>query len=176
MYISQVSGERLQDHWSSGCFSHAEAHLFSARNCGPYICPICAKLFKKRKGLYEHERRHEKRAPYLCCNKPFFSKANYTRHRCNIHGEQKKYQCSHCDLRFGIKSDLNQHLRIVVKNYHVQCDVCFKFFGTEAKLMAHSVKHLPVSVKKFGCDVCHKRFRFLSGLSRHKKKHSDVKV
>ena len=28
MYISQVSGERLQDHWSSGWFSYAMAQLY----------------------------------------------------------------------------------------------------------------------------------------------------
>ena len=27
-YMQQISGERLQDHWSSGCwFSHASAHI-----------------------------------------------------------------------------------------------------------------------------------------------------
>ena len=26
-YMKQISGERLQDHWSSGWFSHAEAHM-----------------------------------------------------------------------------------------------------------------------------------------------------
>ena len=26
-YMQQISGERLQDHWSSGWFSHAQPHL-----------------------------------------------------------------------------------------------------------------------------------------------------
>ena len=31
-YIQQISGERLQDHWSSGCFSDAVARIaFSCR-------------------------------------------------------------------------------------------------------------------------------------------------
>ena len=26
-YMKQISGERLQDHWSSGWFSHGQAHI-----------------------------------------------------------------------------------------------------------------------------------------------------
>ena len=113
------------------------------------MCRICAKLFRTKKVLYEHERRHEKQAPYLCCNKPFFSKANYTRHRCSNHGEQKKYKCSHCNAMFAIQADLNLHVRnLSMKDFHFKCDVCFALFDTKPKLLDHIGKHLPESVKR----------------------------
>ena len=139
------------------------------------MCRFCAKLFMNKWVLREHERRHEKQAPYSCCNKPFFSKANYTRHRCHNHGERKKYKCSHCSTMFAIKADLNRHVRNFVKDYHLKCDVCFAQFDTKSKLLDHIGKHLPESEKRHVCMICLKRFRYSTNLSRHKKIHFNLK-
>ena len=47
------------------------------------VCEKCGKQFKSKSGLNDHERRHGEnpRAPYKCCGKVFFSRANLTRHR-----------------------------------------------------------------------------------------------
>ena len=147
--------------------------LFSAKSA--CMCRICAKLFMNKRVLQEHERQHEKQAPYICCNKPFFSKANYMRHMCSKHGEEKKYRCSKCDATFSIKADLNRHVRNKMKNYHFKCSVCFAKFESKRKLLDHTGKHLPEKEKRHRCSVCQKTFRFETGLSRHKKKHFDFK-
>lgn len=47
----------------------------------PAVCRFCGKVFRSRSGLSDHERSHNKKAPYRCCNKIFFSRANLKRHR-----------------------------------------------------------------------------------------------
>ena len=145
--------------------------LFSAGNA--FLCRICAEQFNNKGLLQNHERRHEKQAPYICCDKPFFSKANYTRHMCHNHGEEKKFRCTKCDASFAIKADLNRHVRQEAKDFRYKCGVCFAVFATKTKLVDHAGMHLPEKEKRHTCRVCLKTFRFQTNLIRHKKKHSD---
>ena len=125
-----------------------------------------------KKSLGEHERRHEKRAPYLCCDKPFFSLANYKRHCCSQHGEKKEFCCPKCGLSFAIKADLNRHMRWESGIRNHICDICGSAYQGTAGLMDHMWVHYQEKEKRHRCTICQKTFRYSSNLSRHRRSHA----
>ena len=67
-----------------------------------------------------------------------------------------------CDKACVRKGDLDKHLEMHARNSY-QCDVCQKYFSTEEKLKAHSLKiHIktnPEGNNPYKCDNCDKSFK-----------------
>ena len=136
-----------------------------------YICSECGKSFNARPSLLQHEKRHKNLAPYVCCGKMFFSKANIERHQCNAHGETKSHVCPTCGKAFAIMADLTRHRRKEDKSDFLPCSICGYKAPSATYLRDHMSKHETTS--SFKCQQCSKAYKFRSGLARHvAKEHS----
>ncbi|KAH3823833.1 hypothetical protein DPMN_125656 [Dreissena polymorpha] len=109
-----------------------------------FVCEICANTFKSDRGFKLHDKRHRGTGRFACCEKTFYTKQAFNRHRCSIHGVEKPFPCEQCGKKFSTKDDLNRHVR------------------REAHLDNHNVE------KNFACDMCEKRYRHRSSLSKHR--------
>lgn len=58
--------------------------------CRPFACRFCAKRFKRKDHLVEHERTHTGERPYVCsvCGKSFAKKTNLNTHSRSHHQQQ----------------------------------------------------------------------------------------
>ena len=136
-----------------------------------FICKHCAKELKTMSSLRQHERRHDMSAPYVCCNRNYFSKCNFQRHRCNIHGESKAHVCTTCGKSFATNWDLLRHQKREEKKLPFTCNICLYQEESRSKLEDHMHKH--DGMNTHACPHCNIRYKYRSGLSRHiKKKHT----
>ena len=143
--------------------------MFNFSDKSACLCRICGKQLARRSSLWEHEKRHRKAAPYVCCGRQYFSKANFKRHRCNQHGEKKDFSCINCGASFPIRADLNRHMRRESGLFQQVCEICGLSFDSKSKLLDHKGVH--EKVKRHQCTICFKSFRFNSNLCRHRKSH-----
>ena len=90
----------------------------------PSVCRHCGKAYGSKSGLRQHELSHAKVGPHMCCGKIFYSQANLTRHKCNVHEEEKAFACNQCDKNFAIKADLERHRKREKKEFKFTCDMC----------------------------------------------------
>lgn len=77
-----------------------------------YLCNICAKRFKTKKGLSQHEITHSAELPFKCvdCPRAFKEKWNYMQHR-RIHTGDLPYPCTVCGLKFRYNVSMKTHRR-----------------------------------------------------------------
>jgi KRAB domain-containing zinc finger protein len=141
----------------------------------PCICRDCCLLFNQAASLQQHERRHAgagTSAPYVCCGKGFFSKANLTRHRCAQHNQTKAFVCQHCSKSFALQADLNRHQRREQKRLKLNCPLCD--FACDSKGIMDDHEDTHMDIKRHRCTICLKVFRHQTNLSRHMKTHKRV--
>ena len=71
--------------------------LFYLLVVGGIPCQSCGKILSSKRSVRQHESVvHLNTAPYKCCNTNFRSSSHLSRHRCNVHGTEKKFECSKC--------------------------------------------------------------------------------
>lgn len=113
-------------------------------------------------------------------------------------GKEPPYSCSLCDMQFLSKESRNMHLSM--HNHPLEnggldsfpCDICYKLFMTESKLVAHFYKHAVCLKREFDsghfsindategdetvllltCNICMGKFENLDCLQMHTEKHS----
>uniref|UniRef100_A0ABD2W164 C2H2-type domain-containing protein n=1 Tax=Trichogramma kaykai TaxID=54128 RepID=A0ABD2W164_9HYME len=81
---------------------------------------------------------------------------------------RKNFACTNCEKKFGWKSDLLKHQRIVHegrKDY--PCDKCEKKFGRKIQLLVHQ-RTMHEGRKDYSCSECEKKFGQKSHLIRHR--------
>ena len=139
----------------------------------PSVRRHCGIAYISKSGLRQHELSHAKVGPHMCCGKIFYSQANLTRHKCNVHEEEKAFACNQCDKKFAIRADLERHRKREKKEFKFTCDMCGEKLVAKDKLKEHMDRHN--NNKSHVCPVCHKMFRYSSNLSRHKKSHQERK-
>lgn len=150
------------------CFVYFIRFIFS-RRMEHSVCRFCGKAFGSKSGVLQHEKTHRDEGPYKCCGKVFFSNANKTRHSCNVHGEEKQFQCSNCDKKFATKTDMERHKKREGGDFKFNCDICGAKESSKDKLEDHMGSHS--GLKRHTCQICHKTFRYSGNLSRHRKTH-----
>ncbi|XP_037952876.1 zinc finger protein 2 homolog [Teleopsis dalmanni] len=149
-------------------------HINVHKNSDYFKCDDCKKSFASRYCLEIHSRVHKSRPRiYKCnnCSKSFFSQPVYMRHM-HLHAtdEEKKFSCAECGERFFSKYNMEQHLKCVHTDLHVQvCEHCGKSIRGLGTLRQHMELHIyknsPIQCKECGIKVTTKY-----GLTRHIRK------
>lgn len=108
-----------------------------------FICPICAKIFKSKSNLSQHEKTHKILMPneyFYCdlCGNKFKEKTLMMTHIKNRHIKKIRFNCELCDKNYATKFHLSTHMK--VNHFHIKdfkCEYCGKEFGEKKKLVAH---------------------------------------
>ena len=152
-----------------------------------HTCEICNKSFSKRKNLYKHKQRHNKKdeGESLCseCGRYFDSLKEMKKHKRRMHrkpgsGLKVKIEdlppsstliCPDCGDVIKKRDKGNAHLTYHQFKVHgiggVCCEQCGKKFFSKAALEKHRVVH--ISVATLACDVCGKMFKDKNRLDIH---------
>ena len=166
-------------------------------------CSLCQAGFDSEAFLSEHYKKahaigtghsaaveqeesvHEVEKPYIYpdCDANFSRENELTKqgHISTAHDENKPFQCSMCDVRFGLKHNLNRHIRqihekskvVVEKEESVhegakehQCLICGKCFRKIGHLKWHKAS-VHDEKKPFPCTLCPKSFVQSTKLIEH---------
>ncbi|XP_062561706.1 zinc finger protein 98-like [Armigeres subalbatus] len=93
-------------------------------------------------------------------------------------GNAGKSICCGCQMVFSSNAELAQHsndehgkMRLKHSAKPFECDVCFKRFLSEARLLIH--KNDVYREKNHVCDMCNARFSCRGSLLNHKKTHAE---
>uniref|UniRef100_A0A0A1XSI4 Zinc finger protein 846 n=1 Tax=Zeugodacus cucurbitae TaxID=28588 RepID=A0A0A1XSI4_ZEUCU len=85
-------------------------------------------------------------------------------------GDQKCFQCAHCEASFQNAGDLSKHVRCHITNKPFQCAICEKTFTHIGSLNTHIRIHS--GEKPYKCELCSKAFTQSSSLMVHVRSHS----
>jgi len=112
--------------------------------CAHLKCDQCDAEFIRLRNLENHKRGHagEKLFPCELCEGLFMSRKRCLEHRKYSHNpdyRQQKHQCTQCDAKFTLKTNLNKHV-INVHNTTVrqfECQECGKSYKRKDALKVH---------------------------------------
>ncbi|CAG0897464.1 unnamed protein product [Cyprideis torosa] len=135
-------------------------HVTTHTGNKPFVCKHCNERFSQKSSLRAHIEIHLMSKQHLCptCGKSFRQATQLATHISRSHATSvtdKKYLCSHCPAKFGVKADFHRHLRQHSESPAFVCDICRKGFTRRQGLQEHMNIHL--GVKPFQCPVCSKR-------------------
>ncbi|CAB0034717.1 unnamed protein product [Trichogramma brassicae] len=103
---------------------------------------------------------HEGRKDYVCnlCEKKFGQKSDLVKHQRIVHEGRKDFACGKCERKFGYKSDLLKHQKIVHEGRRdYPCKNCEKKYGQKIDLFRHQ-RTVHEGRKDFVCDKCEQKF------------------
>ena len=143
-----------------------------------YQCEICAQVFKQKRSLDTHLKKHRNELNHLCdiCDKKFVSKSNLLVHKIS-HKVDRPYVCpvGGCESRFKTKSAQKGHIEVVHGEKVFSCpfDGCKKSYSTQRMLKSHTMIHS----QKFCCSwpKCGKKCRDSYNLDKHFRTHTHIK-
>lgn len=178
-------------------------------DCTVYIaCDLCEEKFKNMQAFNDHALAvhagsfdHDSQSkcvdgrPTDCpvCGKKNATYQNLIKHLKILHGEEKPHFCKHCDAKFELTAELDNHIFVVhsdmtlgvhtepdmslvkeeAEEYHYSCTECSAIFETVDAWTDHQVaEHNQVA---HHCDQCEKKFLRPSELAEHKNTHLRVK-
>ena len=98
------------------------------------------------------------------CGKWFRFKCNAIRHR-EIHFEEKRFDCSICQMRFCHSSFLKRHMLSHQGKAEYVCEQCGRSFKMKQTLIQHHRIHVKKPFLK--CEYCPREFRTYKGKKYH---------
>lgn len=133
----------------------------------PTKCEICGKLVVYMK---DHMQIHAEEKKFKCphCDRSFSQSNNLTYH-IRKHTGEKPFACDKCDKSFICKSHLLSHARYHENDQPYQCEICSKRFNQACNLTKHLRVHS--GEKPYSCKLCGKAFMNLSNMKVHEKRH-----
>ena len=132
----------------------------------------CRMSYPTKNKLEHHVKMNHEEPAYRCdiCNKTFRYKRLYNKHiATDIHDENGDWHCELCGYITKMRSQLNEHRRIVHENKKLfKCEKCPAAYNTLSNLEMH-VKNIHEGVK-YKCDLCDESFTLKKNVGRHKKR------
>ncbi|XP_048258683.1 uncharacterized protein LOC124137725 [Haliotis rufescens] len=134
-------------------------------------CDICGKVFKHKRYLIGHRKRHFGTKNFNCneCGKAFYEKCTLKAHE-QIHLESSdreyRFVCPFCGNRYTSKSNFNDHLNKHTGEKPHKCTQCDKSFGFRSQLAQHKI-FVHSTDRPFKCKECNKGFKLASKLQQH---------
>lgn len=109
------------------------------------------------------------------CDKLFSNRSGRLYHQEQAHLNRRRFRCDKCDLSFGLKQTLMNHIRNKHSNNvrAFSCDLCDKTYKTKAALHNHRVYHSKDD-PKYHCNYCEKKFHFNFLLQQHETIHLGI--
>lgn len=109
------------------------------------------------------------------CDKLFSNRSGRLYHQEQAHFNRRRFRCDQCDLSFGLKQTLMNHIRNKHSNNvrAFSCDMCCKSYKTKAALHNHRVYHSKDD-PKYHCNYCEKKFHFNFLLQQHETIHLGI--
>ncbi|XP_013134199.1 PREDICTED: zinc finger protein 718-like isoform X3 [Papilio polytes] len=141
-----------------------------------YLCGHCDKRYKMRYLSYHIQTKHYKIPFHKCqlCDSRFFTQAQRTIHKLEVHNIDVRYKCKACNSVFNTSGQLHHHKQ----SFHMlgvkrKCDSCeFETFSTES-LNKHKFTHK--TERDHHCSYCKKSFARRSHLKLHEMIHTGEK-
>ncbi|XP_008194449.1 zinc finger protein 33B [Tribolium castaneum] len=146
-----------------------------------HICSFCGKGYITASDLYHHEKIHANKRAYRChiCPKAFNTSSDLHKHKICVHQDrsQWKYECSFCQRRFPLKTNLDTHTKTHTGERNFLCHLCDRKCINRSVLKRHIESHS--IVKSFKCNLCLQGYKYQKSLDIHMMKiHGigDVKI
>ncbi|KAJ2940814.1 hypothetical protein O0L34_g10063 [Tuta absoluta] len=89
--------------------------------------------------------------------------------RCHTDGQQKKFVCDQCAMKFWTKTRLKTHLACKHESLRYKCESCEYKCALKRELVKHNRTH--TGERPFKCDKCQMTFHRHDCLHAHKKLH-----
>ena len=150
----------------------------------PHKCDMCSSSFKRKEGLWFHDRQvqtAEKNIPCSECEKKLTNIASIKLHM-HIHTLEKRYKCNTCERQFTLKNNLTQHLQVKhgdpAERPKVPCNECGKnykskqcerAFGRSDYLQSHMYSTHGLE-KPFNCANC-EYWEWCGNMENHERTH-----
>ena len=111
---------------------------------------------------------------FVCikCDSKYISRKNLKRHDNQVHSDDPKYVCNHCNKSCGGENELGRHLKThdTMSFYKFICSICEKKCKSNNSLINH-IKYNHTKDKIHVCSVCFKKFPYRSALGEHMDSH-----
>lgn len=135
----------------------------------PYVCNLCPKSYTASTDLKRHIDSLHKGIRFTChiCGMSVTCKRYLKTHIKSIHERAHTYDCTHCDKKFSLRSNLNRHVRSLhAANEKIyRCDLGSKTFSMQNYLNIHRRRH--VAQKRCKCNLCYMALHTQSELKTH---------
>jgi uncharacterized Zn-finger protein len=134
-----------------------------------HICSFCGKGYITASDLYHHEKIHANKRAYRCqaCPKAFNTSSDLHKHKICVHLDrsQWKYECSFCQRRFPLKTNLDTHTKTHTGERNFLCHLCDRKCINRSVLKRHIESHSVV--KSFKCNLCLQGYKYQKSLDIH---------
>ncbi|XP_072035760.1 uncharacterized protein [Amphiura filiformis] len=123
-FISKTSNTIFECHYCQKICKSRKAwksHLVSYSSIKAYECDICGKKYKQQGSYNLHMQRHNDTFyKFTCqfCGKKYGQKALMIIHE-RTHTNERPYKCTHCDLAYPSKNQLDHHMQRVLGVKHM---------------------------------------------------------
>ena len=151
---------------------HVSSHTGKSPIKEPYKCYVCAKRYKYRHALFEHQSKH---ARWCCtvqeCELSFSSRNDLVNHLL-VHNNKLPFYCEVCELGFTEETSLSIHK---TEHFNAQLFSCHHCEKTFINVVDYR-KHLKSHGRNYRCDECSYKCIRKSSLDNHKKLHNSTTV
>lgn len=160
--------KEFDDHFENQHAKHA--------NVQPFICEICGKGYRHKRGLQKHNNTVHLGKNFTCsvCDKTYKTKERLDEHMSNVHFERNQHKCHLCPNRtYTYRKALAEHFRqehlecVEEHREKLSCQFCNKCFKENDEHDVHIAAIHSDNNNPFQCEFCGQFFGVKSNLTNH---------